>query len=68
MHKEPVNHPTHHSTKSGVALRILGVALKVGETAASHLIPLHAPEYGLFHSLLHEFLFIFLLKLNVTNL
>ena len=38
--------------QSGVALRILGVAppvgekgvaLKVGETAASHLTPLHAP-------------------------
>ena len=40
-------------TKSCVALRILGVAptvgekgvaLKVGETGASHLTPLHAPE------------------------
>ena len=40
------------TSKSGVALRILGVAptegekyvaLKVGETAASHLTPLHVP-------------------------
>ena len=41
------------NSKSGVALRILGVAptvgekaadLKVDETGASHLTPLHAPE------------------------
>ena len=41
-----------NSSNSGVALRILGVALTVGEkgvalivgeTAASHLTPLHAP-------------------------
>ena len=36
---------TAGSSKLGVELRILGVALKVGEKAASHLIltPLHAP-------------------------
>ena len=43
--------------KLGVALRILGVAptvgekgvvLKVGETGASHLTPLHAPALDLF--------------------
>ena len=42
-------------SNSGVAVRILGVALTVGEkgvalmvgeTAASHLIPLHAPAGG----------------------
>ena len=57
------------TSKSGVALRILGVApttgekgvaVKVGETGASHLTPLHTPHLyrlsiGLpFHLLLND--------------
>ena len=51
MADEPENHPKiHHLTrlgdlKSAVALRILSVAPKVGEKAASHLTLLQAPGF-----------------------
>ena len=44
MPKELENHPKiHHSTRPGTSTA--GVALKVGDIAGSHLIPLHVPNY-----------------------